>query len=239
MDLQEKTVIVTGSGRGIGKATALMLAKEGCKVVLVSRTEEELIETKKEIVNSDGDALLIVADLAKRKDIEKVIQKTLNEYGNIDILINNAAILYSCPFDEITEKQWDTTMDINLKAVFLISQKVLKIMKEQKHGYIINISSTATLTVPSSIAAYGISKLGIVGLTHAMHEIGKKYGIKVSVIYPGMTDTKMLHDANKSISPEKLMMPEDIADCILFLLKQSDRIIIKELTPWSARHDQI
>ena len=241
MNLKDKIAIITGSGRGIGKDTGLALAKEGCKVVLVSvsRTVGELEKTKKEIIDSGGNAIFIVADLTKKEDIEKIIKRTLTEYRRIDILINNAAVLFSSPFHEITEEQWDTTMNTNLKAVFFLSQKVLEIMKNQKSGYIINVSSTAALYVAPSNAVYGISKLGLVGLSQAMYEIGKEYGVKVSTIYPGMTDTKMLRDLNISVSPEKWMAPEDIAGCILFLLKQSSRIVIKELIPWAARYDKI
>ena len=239
MNLKDKTAIITGSGRGIGRDTGLALAKEGCKVVLVSRTVGELEKTRKEIIDSGGNAISIVADLTKKKDIEKIIKRTLTEYRRIDILINNAAVLFSNPFHEITEEQWDITMDTNLKAVFFLSQKVLGIMKNQKSGYIINVSSTAALCVPPSIAVYGISKLGLVGLSQAMYEIGKEYGVKVSVIYPGMTDTQMLRGFNPPVDPEKWMAPEDISGCILFLLKQSSRIVVKELIPWAARHDKI
>lgn len=239
MNLKDKVVIITGSGRGIGRETGCALAKEGCKVVLVSRTVKELEKTKKEIIDSGGEAIYVAADLSKKEDIEKIVQKTLKEYGQIDILINNAGVLIPCPFQEITEELWDTMMNINLKGTFFLSQKVLEIMKNQKSGYIINISSTAALYVPPNIAVYGISKLALVGLSQAMYEIGKEYDVKVSTIYPGMTDTKMLRNLNNDVDPKKWMIPEDITNCILFLLKQSSRIVVKELTPWASMHDQI
>ena len=239
MDLKDKVAIITGSGRGIGKDVGLALAKDGCKVVLVSRTAGELEKTKREIIDSGGNAISIVADLSKKEDIEKIVHKTLTEYGRIEILINNAAVLISCPFNEITEELWDTMINTNLKGTFFLSQKVLEIMKNQKSGYIINVSSTAALYVPPPIAVYGISKLGLVGLSQAMYEIGKEYDVKVSTIYPGMTDTKMLRDLNIAVDQKKWMAPEDITGCILFLLKQSSRIVIKELIPWASKHDQI
>jgi 3-oxoacyl-[acyl-carrier protein] reductase len=153
----------------------------------------------------------------------------MEKYNSLEILINNAGVHFASPFLETTEEEWDASMEIHLKAVFLLNQAVLKVMKEKKQGYIINISSTAALEVPSRASAYGISKLGVKGLTHALYETGKEYGVKVSVIYPGMTDTKMLRDINLPVDPSCWMLPEDIAGCVLFLLKQSDRIIIKEL----------
>jgi NAD(P)-dependent dehydrogenase (short-subunit alcohol dehydrogenase family) len=154
-------------------------------------------------------------------------------------LINNAAVLFASDILEVSGEEWDKTMDINLRSAFFLSQKVLKIMIEQKSGYIINISSTAALEVPPGIAAYGISKLAMTGMTQAMYEAGKEYGVKVSAIYPGMTDTEMLRGFDPPVAPDKWMKPEDISDCILFLLKQSDRMVVKDIIPWARRHDKI
>jgi 3-oxoacyl-[acyl-carrier protein] reductase len=239
MEIHGKTAIVTGSGRGIGRETAIMIANEGCKVVLVSRTEGELLEVEKTIKDRGGEAFHITADVSKNKDVERIIEQTLKMYDSLDILINNAGVHFVSPFLEATEEEWDVNMSVNLKAVFLLSQAAMKVMKENKRGYIINISSTAALEVPARASAYGISKLGVKGLTQALYETGKEYGVKVSVIYPGMTDTKMLRDVNLPVDPSCWMLPEDIAGCIIFLLKQSDRIVIKELITWAARHDEI
>lgn len=239
MELKGKTAVITGAGRGIGRETALALAGEGCRVVLVSRTGAELRDVERAIKHEGGDALVVVADISKKKDIDLIVDRTLKHYNALDILINNAGVHIASPFLEVTEKEWDTNMNINLKGMFFLSQAALKVMKERRQGYIINISSTAALEVPARATTYGISKLGVKGLTNALWEEGKEYGVKASVIYPGMTDTKMLREINLPVDPSCWMLPEDIAGCILFLLKQSDRIIIKELVPWAARHDEI
>ncbi|MGQ9617109.1 MAG: SDR family oxidoreductase [Spirochaetota bacterium] len=239
MELKGKIAVITGAGRGIGRETAFALAWEGCSVVLVSRTETELREVERAIKHKGGDALVVVADISKKKDIDIIIDRTLKKYNTLDILINNAGVHIASPFLEVTEKEWDTNMNINLKGMFFLSQAALKVMKERRQGYIINISSTAALEVPARATAYGISKLGVKGLTNALWEEGKEYGVKASVIYPGMTDTKMLREINLPVDSSCWMLPEDIAECILFLLKQSDRIVIKELIPWAARHDKI
>ena len=206
---------------------------------MVSRTKDEIEKTKSEIINQGGKAIAVTADLAKKEEVEKIVREALNNFQRIDILVNNAAVLFSSPFMEISEDRWDITMNVNLKAVFLLSQKVLKIMQKQKTGYIVNISSAAALNVPPSIAAYGVSKIGLAGLSQAMYEVGKEFGVKVSVIYLGMTDTEMLRNFNPPVDPEKWMQPEDITDCVLFLLKQSNRVIVKELTPWAVQYDKI
>jgi len=239
MDLDRKVALVTGAGRGIGREVSLSLAKEGCDLILVSRTEGQLKEVKAEIEEAGGKAIYFAEDISKSKNIDKIIEYSVKEFSGIDILINNAAVLYSSDFLQISEEEWDMTLDINLKASFLLSQSAIRVMKEKGSGYIINISSTAAIEVPPGIAAYGISKLAMVGLSQALYEYGKDLGIKVSTIYPGMTDTEMLRGFDPPVERSKWMLPEDISGCIIFLLKQSDRVIVKDIVPWARRHDKI
>ena len=239
MELGGKTAIVTGAGRGIGRDISLRLAEEGCNLALVSRTGKQLEKVKNEIECINSKAIIFPGDISEKGSISKIIGETMEHFNSIDILINNAAVLFPSDFMEITEEEWDKTMNINLKSAFLLSQKILKTMVKRKSGYIINISSTAALEVPPGIAAYGISKLAMVGLTQAMYEVGKDFGVKVSAIYPGMTDTEMLRGFSPPVDPEKWMRPEDISDCVIFLLKQSDRMVIKDIIPWARRHDKI
>jgi len=239
MELRDKTAIVTGAGRGIGRDISLRLAEEGCNLALVSRTGKQLEKVKEEIECINSKAIIFPGDISEKGSISKIIEETMEHFNSIDILINNAAVLFPSDFMEITEEEWDKTMNINLKSAFLLSQKILKIMVKRKSGYIINISSTAALEVPPGIAAYGISKLAMVGLTQAMYVVGKDFGVKVSAIYPGMTDTEMLRGFSPPVDPEKWMRPEDISDCVIFLLKQSDRMVIKDIIPWARRHDKI
>lgn len=239
MDLKSKVAVVTGAGRGIGKAIALALADEGCNVVLVSRTESQLRETEAEIRRKGVQAVAVPADLSSKKEIDKVVEKTIAAFNTVNVLVNNAAVLYGTDFEDVTEEEWDTVMDINLKAPFFLSQAVLSIMKNLGEGYIINISSTAALEVPPPITSYGISKVGMIGMSQALYETAKKYGVKVSVIYPGMTNTEMLRGFDPPVDASKWMLPEDIAGSVIFLLKQSSRVVIRDLVPWAAKHDKI
>jgi len=240
MDLIKKTAIVTGAGRGIGKAIAIDLAKEGCNITLVSRTKNELEKVAKEIEVCGSKALIQNFDLRKFPNIDIIINETLKHFGTIDILINNAAVLYQSDFLETTEDEWDKTMDINLKATWMLGQKAMKTMIKQMSGYIINIASVGALEIPTSLAAYGISKVGVVGLNEVLYEVGKQYGVKVSVVYPGMTDTEMLREGVKpNVDPKKWMSPEDISNCILFLLKQSDRVVVKSIIAWARQWDKV
>ena len=241
MQLKNKVAIVTGAGRGIGRQIAIDLVAEGCRIAIISRTSKQLDLVSKEIskLQKDAEVLVIPVDISKLKNIDLVINSVLDGFGKIDILINNAAILYKADIFETDENIWNSTMDINLKALFFLSQKVLKIMKQKKSGYIINISSTAALDVPVGIMAYGTSKAAVVGISQALYKEAKEYGVKVSTIYPGMTDTEMLRDLKVPVPPEKWMLPEDISNCVLFLLKQSKRVVIKDIIPWAFRHDKI
>lgn len=239
MDLRGKTAIITGGGRGIGRAVALDLAREGCNVVLSSRNQQELDEVVKEAEDIGGKAMGLQMDLTIEQNLQMLVDKSINCFGTIDILINNAGIIIPRPFNEISADEWDKTMNVNLKSVFLLSQKALRVMMEKRSGYIINISSTVALGVPSNLASYGASKCGVAGLSQALYGTVKDFGIKVSTVYPGITDTKMVRDIDPQAKPEEWMHPEDISYCVLFLLKSSSRMIIKDVVPWSTGYDSV
>ena len=239
MDLRGKLAIITGAGRGIGRALAVGLAEKGCKVVLAARTASQLEEVAQQIVAAGGESLAVPVDIGVAACVRELMRATLDRFGTVDILINHAAVLPATPFLDITEKEWDTTMAINLRAPFLLSQAALRVMKEKRSGYIINISSTAALEVPAAIATYGISKKGLIGMSEALYAVAREYGVKVSTIYPGLTDTEMLRGFNPAVDPSRWMQPEDIVGCIIFLLEQSDRVVVRDIVPWAARHDQI
>ena len=133
-DLNGKVAIITGAGRGIGKDIALRLAGEGCSIIAVSRTASELEKTVDEVKGMGGKAIAVVADLSKKNEIDRVFSRSIEHFQKIDILINNAAVLFSSPFHKISEEQWDMTMNVNLKAAFLLSQKVLSSWKNRKAG---------------------------------------------------------------------------------------------------------
>ena len=239
VNLTDKVAIVTGSGRGIGKEIALLLAREKCKVVLVARNQTQLAQVKEEILSSGGVAIAMVLDLSVAGNIDVLVNTVYDRFGRIDILINNASVLFKTSFLDVTEEEWDTTMSINAKAVFLLSQRVLRIMIGARAGYIVNVSSTVALGTPAYHASYGASKHAVVGISQALYETAKEYGIKVSAIYPGLTDTEMLLEVNPPVPREYWMQPDDVAGCVLFLLKQSDRVIIRDLVPWAAGHAKV
>lgn len=239
MDLIDKVAIVTGSGRGIGKDVALLLAEERCKVVLVARNQTQLKQVEEEILSSGGVAIAMALDLGVVSNLDILVNTVYDRFGRIDILINNASVLFKTSFLDVTEDEWDMTMNVNTKTVFLLSQRVLRVMKEAHSGYIVNVSSTVAFGTPAYHASYGASKHAVVGISQALYETAKEYGVKVSIIYPGMTDTEMLHEVDPPVPREHWMKPTDVAACVLFLLKQSDRVIIRDLVPWAAGYDKV
>lgn len=231
MDLKNKNAIITGASRGIGKAIALALAAEGCNVALVARNETELNKVCAEAKSYGVKALAIALDLENMGNLKQVVEKTLTTFTKIDILINNAGYCVPAEFLEVTEELYDKHFFINLKAPFFLNQYVQNSMKENGEGHIINVSSTAALEIPSFHSAYGASKLGLVGFSKALYQTCKEFNIKVSVIYPHFTDTQMLRDIDPPVASDKWMSTDDIAGTVLFLLKSSNKMVIKDIVP--------
>jgi NAD(P)-dependent dehydrogenase (short-subunit alcohol dehydrogenase family) len=232
MELKGRVAIITGAGRGIGRATALQLGRAGCSVVLSARSQRELQDAAEEIERQGARALPLALDLSRDEEIETLFNRTIERFAGLDILINNAGVLFPSSLESVTAEEFDQTFAVNVRSVFLLSKKALAIMKERKSGYIINVSSPAAFEVSPALAAYGSSKKAVIGLSQAFYHEAKKHGIKVSTVYPGYTDTKMLRGIpNVKPTPDQWLRPEDIAQCVLFLLEQSERVIVRDLTP--------
>ena len=192
------TAIVTGSGRGIGRETAVMLAKRGVNVVVCSRTQHEIDATVNEIKKFHPGAIGVKCDVGIASDVDMLVSRTIKEFGSIDILVNNAAVLFLKRLNETTEKEWDETMRSNLKSAFLCCKAVLPHMKK---GTIINVSSGAGKVGFENLSAYCASKFGMMGLTASL---AWETNTRVMAICPGDVDTVMqdvdpqYHRANKA-----------------------------------------
>jgi len=227
MDLAGKTAIITGAGRGIGKAIAAALAKEGVKVALAARNKGQLFKTAKE---TGKNSLVVPTDITKEKSIINLVNKTIKKYGSIDILINNAGAGFAKPVLKTTEKDWDTIIDTNLKGAYLCSRIAgLEMIKKKKGGAIINISSSAGLKGYEHQGAYCASKHGMVGLSRVLAIELKPYNIKVHTICPGGVDTVFIDNIKPDLPKHELMKPEHIADLVIFLLKQPANATIEEI----------
>jgi len=213
--LNDKVAIITGSGRGIGKAIAIGLAKEGCDIVVCSRTEKELIETRNIVLGCDVQCLAIKCDVSKIAEVRFVISKTVETFGKLDILVNNAAILLFQNLEDTTIDNIDKEIDINLKGVFYFMREALPYLR-QTNGTIINISSGAGKRGFPGSAVYCATKFGVLGATESIAQ--EVDNVKAFAVCPGPVNTKMY----RIISGEEadltgITQPEEVAMIVVEL----------------------
>jgi 3-oxoacyl-[acyl-carrier protein] reductase len=227
-ELFGKVAVVTGGGTGIGRGVALMLAVNGCKVLLCGRRRAPLEETLKVIREQGGQAAAVDADVSDDEDVARVVKTALNEFGKVDILVNNAGIGGGGRIHKHDIKTWDQVMAVNLRGPFLTARAVLPLMREQKGGHIINISSESGLEYYEGNGAYGVSKHGLNALGEFIQRENQELGIRVDTICPGMVVTEMTENS-PGLDHSKCLHPEDIAELVLWLLTR--RVNIKIGTP--------
>ncbi len=199
MRLENKVAVITGAGSGIGKETALLFAKEGAKVVVADMNESAGEETVAEI-KKNGEGFFVKLDVSNREQAKQMVKITLEKYGKIDILINNAGIVQDAFLSKMTEEQWDKVINVNLKGVFNCTQAVVEVMMNQGNGVIINTSSIVGLNGNVGQVNYAATKAGLIGMTKTLaKELGKK-GIRVNAVAPGFIATPMTSNV-----PEKIL----------------------------------
>ena len=238
MRLKDKTAIITGGGSGIGLATARAFCKEGAKVILFGRRKEKLISAADEL----GDSVLIVqGDMTHNDDLDQLINKTLNNFKGIDILVNSAGLFNGAPLHEISDSQWDGMMDINIRSIFQLTRRVLPIMMAQKSGSIVHISSILGLIAVPQVAAYNVSKGALNQFSRSIAVEYGSYGIRSNSICPGLIETDMTADLMKdaSLMQEwskeypigRFGKPEDVASACLFLASNESSFITGTVLP--------
>lgn len=221
--LDGKVALITGAGSGIGRATALLLAKEGAKVTVVDRFPAGGRKTVRMIEEAGGEAMFIKADVSRSADVEKMVKTTVDTYGRIDILYNNAGILGTyAPAVHTTEEEWDSIIDTNLKGVFLGAKYAIPAMVNQGGGVIINTGSTSGILGVAGMPAYSASKAGVIQLTKVMALECANLNIRVNCICPGGIRTPMVRDIpeetfRKGQPVGRAGRPEEIAQAVLYL----------------------
>lgn len=216
-NLDRKVAIVTGAGRGIGKAVAVSLAKAGCRVVLAARTREQMEAVQKEILSQGGDALAIPTDLTVDEEIQRLVEESQAKWGAADILINNAGWGKRAPVVTASLTDWDQTFRLNLRAPMVLAKALLPNMMAKREGAVINIGSVSGKTGEANGAAYSASKFGLIGFTQSLYEEVREHGIKVAVILPGFVDTPLI-PPNRQLDRSKMIQADDIAQTVLFVL---------------------
>jgi len=250
-----KVAVVTGASRGIGRATALALAKEGCAVVVnYDRSQNKADQVVEAIKAVKARAIAVRCDVSIRNEVEGTFKTAVDEFGKVDILVNNAGIGVMAPILETTDELWDRTLNVNLKGVFLCTQVAARYMAQRRYGKIVNVSSNSGFGIACcGETAYAASKAGVIQLTKsAALELGQ-YGINVNCVAPGAIDTDMLRgnltdqkyaeliDGRKKISSLGIIgKPEDIANAVLFFASDDSRFITgKTLLVDGGRRDFI
>ncbi len=237
--LNDRVAIVTGGGTGIGRGVALALAQQGSKVVVCGRRPDRLEQTVEAIQGLGGEAHSIQTDVGKEADIERLVQTTVERFGCIDILINNAGIVDNgLELHEIELQDWDRVMATNLRGAMLMMRSVLPWMRRQENGHIINISSESGMEYYPRDSVYGTSKHAFNALAEYAQRENQDLGIRINTICPGMVVTEMTK-ATSGLNHDKCLFPEDIADLVVWLLTRRQNIKIGTpiliqtmLNPW-------
>ncbi len=222
-----KVAIVTGASRGIGKQIALTLAKAGANIVInYKQNMDQAEEVANEIRDFGQEALVIKADVSKAEDVEALVKTTLDKFGKIDFLVNNAAVTKDNLIMRMKEEDWDQVLDTNLKSIFLLSKAISRPMLKQKEGRIVNITSVVGLIGNAGQSNYAAAKAGMIGLTKSLAREFASRGITVNAVAPGFIDTDMTEALNDDIKSGMLSQiplarfgkPEDVANVVKFLL---------------------
>jgi 3-oxoacyl-[acyl-carrier protein] reductase len=233
VDLTGKVAMVTGSAQGIGKAIGLLFARNGADIAVSDVNIEKAEETAREIQALGRRAMAIKSDVSRLDEVEKMVQAVLEQFGRIDILINNAGIARDKLILRMTEEDWDAVLDINLKGTFNCTKAVIRHMSKQRSGKIVNIASVVGEMGNAGQANYSASKAGVIGLTKTVAREFAQRGINVNAIAPGyirtpMTDAlpeKAKEELKGMIPMERLGQPEDVAEAALFLVSEASSYI--------------
>ncbi|OXB02084.1 3-ketoacyl-ACP reductase [Flavobacterium oncorhynchi] len=233
--LKNKNALITGAGKGIGKAIAIALAKEGVNVILVSRTQADVDQLADETNDLGVKSLALSADVSDINSINSAVEKALTEFKHIDILINSAGIASFGKFLDLEPAAFEKIIQVNLMGTYYATRAVIPNMIERQTGDIINISSTAGLNGNALTSAYSASKFAVLGLTDSLMQEMRKHNIRVTALTPSTVATDMAKDLNLTDgNPEKVMQSEDIAELVVAQLKLNRRVFIKNSSIWST-----
>lgn len=234
MRFEGRKVIVTGGGRGIGRATAVAFAREGADVAVVARTEEEINSTALEIRSFGRKGVPIKCDVSSEEEVQQMVELAERELGEVDTLINNAGVARFAPITELSVGDWELMMQINARGTFLCARELLRRMIPRARGWIINVSSSSGVKPYRNQSGYCASKHAVVGFSKVLAMEAQPFGVRVSCVCPGGVDTKLSRELRDDVDFRKWMKPEEVAECILFLaslgeIASVDQFIVRRL----------
>lgn len=234
-NLKGKKAIITGGGKGLGKATAIAFAKEGIDVAITGRNEENLINTVTELKSYGVDAIYELFDVGNHEEVKDGIERILHQFGSVDILVNNAGIAAFGSFLEMSPEKWNAIIQTNVMGMYYVTKEVLPYLITKNQGDIINVSSTAGITGNANTSAYSASKFAVIGMSEALMKEVRKNNIRVCTLTPSTIASDMslelgITDGNI----EKVLQPEDFAELIVLGLKLPRRAMLKSASLWST-----
>ena len=235
-NLKGRNAIITGGGKGLGKATALAFAKEGINVAITGRNEKHLVESVAELSALGVKAIYATFDVGNHEEVKIGIQKIISEFKTIDILVNNAGIAAFGTFLEMDPEQWQKIMQTNVMGMYFVTKEVLPYIIENKQGDIFNVSSTAGITGNAGTSAYSASKFAVIGLSESLMKEVRKNNIRVCTLTPSTIASEMsieLGIATKD-SEESVLQPNDFAELIVATLHLPRRAMLKSAALWST-----
>ncbi|GIP40497.1 3-ketoacyl-ACP reductase [Paenibacillus sp. J31TS4] len=236
MDFRNKTAIITGAGKGIGKAAAEALAKEGVRLGLVARTRADLEALQGELKTEYGvDVYWATADVASEEEVNSAIGQLIGQLGTVDILINNAGIAQFGTVMEMDPADWQRILQVNMMGTYYVTRAVLPSMLERKSGTILNVASTAGEKGFATGSAYCASKFAVLGFTESLLQEVRKSNIRVTALTPSTVNTDLAVNAGLKIGEEdRMMQPEDVAELILATLRLPERVFVKTAGIWTT-----
>lgn len=234
MELKGRVVLITGAGRGIGRALAHAFAGAGAKVALLGRTKKNLLEVQRELKDSGAPTVVLAADVSDEGVVSRAVAAAEQQLGPVDVLVNNAGIFAMAPVEKMDTLVFDRLLAVNLRGPFLMSRAVLPGMKSRKRGHIVNISSTAGRRGFAGGGAYCASKFGLAGLTEAMRYEARASNVRVTCVYPSTVNTDLVKKSGMDPASERAIQPEDVANAVVALVAMDDRAMTTDLEIWQT-----
>lgn len=228
-ELKGKVAIVTGGGRGLGEAICRMLSEAGAIAIIADIREELAQKVAMEIQADGGKTQALQLDVCNAAQVESAMAEIISQYGQLDILINNAGVDVTLPVDELSVQDWERIIAVNLNGPFVMSKFVLPYMKQQGQGHIVNIASTAAKRAWANASAYHASKWGLLGFSHALHVEARPHNVKVTAVVAGGMRTPFLLERFPDIDLNNLQDPKHVADTIRYVLMQPAETVIPEV----------
>jgi len=231
MELKNKVVVVTGAGRGIGRAIALALAKEGAKLALAARRQNELESVAQEVRALDAEVFIIPTDVREEQQLRDMILKTVAYFGALHILVNNAGLGHFHHVADMTTAQWDEMFGVNLRGVFLATREALPHLRKAGESFVVNLASLAGKNTFVNGGGYAATKWGLRAFSQCLMLEERQHGVRVLVVCPGSVDTEFATDRTGSPHSKKkeIILPEDVAETIVMSLKMPQRTMVSEI----------